>query len=56
MCDDIFLTYAQVMKITEVLVWAGQQEGSPVTLEEAKELAHSLYYRADTKPKKEVAE
>ena len=54
---DVLMTYEQAMKVTEVLVWAGQQEGGPVTLKEAKELARHLYYRTDTKPRdKEVEE
>lgn len=54
---DVLMTYEQAEKVTEVLVWAGLQEGGPVTLEEAKELARHLYYRTDTKPRdKEVDE
>ena len=54
MMDDVFLTYAQAMKITKVLVWTGKQEGAPITLEEAKELAKHLYYRSSTKPREEL--
>lgn len=50
---DVLMTYEQAVKVTEVLIWAGQQENSPVTLEEAKELAKHLYYRTDTKPREE---
>ena len=53
---DALMTYEQAMRITEILVWAGKQENSPVTLEEAKELAKHLYYRTDTKPREEVEE
>jgi hypothetical protein len=44
------------MKIIKVLIWAGKQESGPVTLEESKELAKLLYYRSDTKLRKEVEE
>ena len=52
--DDVLLTYEQAIKIAEVLAWAGKQENSPITLEEAKELAKHLYYRSNTKPREEV--
>jgi len=55
MWDDVLLTYTQAEKIAEALIFAGQQEGGPVTLEEAKELAKHLYYRTSTKPRDKIA-
>ena len=51
--DGVLLTFEQAEKIARVLIWAGKQEDSSITLEEAKELAKHLYYRTDTKPKEE---
>lgn len=50
---DVLMTYEQAEKIASVLIWAGKQEDSSITLEEAKELAKHLYYRTDTKPKED---